>query len=212
LDNSILGGFAPHQLTGNSSAVHYQDTIRHPEDLVNLGGDYYNTRALARETADEVMDFRFGAHVDAAGRLIEKVDTRSHAEPFSEDDLLLIPSTQSSHGLVEAGQSYAEIPYYGLGGLSQPARPEEKLIVAGKTEVKPYRCVGHQPFGFAVVRHEGEPTANRIERTSDTDLFAIEVEGAPIARTKAEDCFHEFRTAGANQSGQTEHFSGMYLK
>ena len=84
--------------------------------------------------------------------------------------------------------------------------------MAGKTEIKLYRCVGHQPFCFAVVRHEGEPTADRIERTSDTDLCAIEVQGAPIARTKAKDCFHEFRTAGANQSRQAEHLSGMYLK
>jgi hypothetical protein len=118
LDNSIFGGFAPHQVAGNSSAVHYQDTIRHAEDLVNLGGDYYNTGALACETADEVMDFRFGTHVDAARRLIEKIDTRSHAEPFSEDDLLLIPSTQSSYGLVDAGQPYAEIAHYARSGLS----------------------------------------------------------------------------------------------
>ena len=78
-DNSFLGGVRPGQFTGNSSAVHDQDTIRHAQDFVNLGRDYHNTGALARQTADEVMDFRFGVHIDAARRLIEKIDTRSNA-------------------------------------------------------------------------------------------------------------------------------------
>ena len=54
--------------------------------------------------------------------------------------------------------------------------------------------------------------ADRIEGTSDTDLFAIQVHGAPIARAKAEDRFHEFRPAGANQASQAQHLSGIYVE
>ena len=54
--------------------------------------------------------------------------------------------------------------------------------------------------------------ADRIEGASDTDLFAIQVQGAPIARTKAEDRFHELRPSGANQSSQAQHLSGIYVE
>src|SRR5207302_8564803 len=108
-------------LTRNSSPVHDQDTIRHAEDLVNLGRDYHDTGALARETADEVMDFRFGAHIDATRGLIEEIDTRSNQEPFSTDDLLLIPPAQTCYRLVQARQCYAEILHFAPGRFSQPA-------------------------------------------------------------------------------------------
>ena len=54
--------------------------------------------------------------------------------------------------------------------------------------------------------------ADRIEWTSDADLRAIQVKVAPIARAKAEDRFHQFRPAGANQSGQAQHLSGVYVE
>jgi hypothetical protein len=53
---------------------------------------------------------------------------------------------------------------------------------------------------------------DRIVWTSDMDLRAIQVQVAPIARAKAEDRFHEFRPAGADQSSQAQHLSGIYAE
>src|SRR5205085_5447039 len=102
LDNPFRRGVRPGQLPGNSAAVHDQDTIGHSEDLVNLGRDYHNTGAILREAGDKVVDLRFGAHVNAARRLIEKVETGPNEEPFSEDHFLLISPAQSGYRLFQA--------------------------------------------------------------------------------------------------------------
>src|SRR5256885_292190 len=84
----------------------------------------------------------------------------------------MIPPPQGGRRLVQAGQCYPEIPHCALGGLSQPAGPEQKLIVARKTEIKLHRRVGHEPFCLAVVRHQGRTMTDRIVWTSDMDLRA----------------------------------------
>ena len=43
------------------------------------------------------IDLRLGAHVDAAGRLVEDQHPGLHREPLAEDDLLLVAAREVHH-------------------------------------------------------------------------------------------------------------------
>ena len=56
-----------------------------------------------RELVDQLIDFLFCADIDAARGLIEQEQFGHEAEPFAEDDFLLISAGKVADGLSIAG-------------------------------------------------------------------------------------------------------------
>src|SRR5918997_256088 len=72
----LLRGFFPIELSGDVSLPHDQDSIRHREDLLQLGRDEQNGLPLLGEVVYETVDLRLGTDVDAPGRLVEEHNGR----------------------------------------------------------------------------------------------------------------------------------------
>ena len=61
-----------------------------------------------RQPVHLLEHFLFGAHVDAARRLVEQKNARVAEQPFRDDDLLLIASAQTAGELARAGTANAQ--------------------------------------------------------------------------------------------------------
>src|SRR5206468_1119838 len=57
-----------------------------------------------------------------------------------------------------------------------------------------------------------QAVTNRIERASDLHHAAVEPNATGVARTIAEDRFHQLRPSRADQSGESQHLSGIHTK
>src|SRR6266446_1122800 len=81
------------QVADEASTCHDEHTIAH-HHLGQFRCKHQDGATLEDESRDELIDFLFRAHVDAACRLIEQQDFGSAGEPLSEDHLLLRSATQ----------------------------------------------------------------------------------------------------------------------
>jgi hypothetical protein len=59
--------------------------------------------ALGGEAFDQVVDFRLGADIDAASRLVEQEDLGSGRQPAGDDRLLLVAAAEKSGSAGRAG-------------------------------------------------------------------------------------------------------------
>src|SRR3712207_2200686 len=60
--------------------------VRAFDHLLQFGGDHDHAQASFRQFVDEVLHFGLGAHVYAAGRLVEDQDLRVQAEPARSEE------------------------------------------------------------------------------------------------------------------------------
>ena len=65
------GGFLRREFFDDSSLPRNEDAVREAEDLRQIGGYDDDGEAVVSERADQLVDFRDGADVDAARRLVE---------------------------------------------------------------------------------------------------------------------------------------------
>src|SRR5206468_2816826 len=106
------------------------------QDLLDLRRHYHHSGAVRREPVDEAMDLHFGAHIDSAGWLIEKVDASSRQQPSPENHFLLIAAAQCGDRLVHGCQLDAHIANGTLDALLKPHRPQQHMSMARKPEVE----------------------------------------------------------------------------
>src|SRR2546426_11257044 len=108
LEDPLLGRVPAHQLPHLVALVHHHDAVAHAEDLGQLGRDHDDGLAAPRQVDHQPVDLGFRAHVDAARRLVEDQDLRLGQQPAGEQDLLLVPTREVPHLLLEAGGLDAE--------------------------------------------------------------------------------------------------------
>ena len=70
-----------------------------PMSFFEFGRDDKHASAAVGELMDELVNFEFGANVDATGGFIEEQNFGTNEEPFGEDDFLLIAAAESADGL-----------------------------------------------------------------------------------------------------------------
>ena len=87
-------------LADNAPAIHHQNPIRHAEHFRQFARDHQNGKPVLGETRHQGVNFRLGADIDAARRLVHDEDARLGGEPFGEDDFLLIAARQLPRRLV----------------------------------------------------------------------------------------------------------------
>ena len=77
-----------------------QDAVAEREQFRHLRAGDQDGDPLRRQLADEAIDLRLGAHVDAAGRLVEQQHARRRRQPLADHNLLLVAAGQSPGGLL----------------------------------------------------------------------------------------------------------------
>src|SRR5262245_27198377 len=75
---------------GNPAATHDRDAIADTEEFGQVGADENDGLAVSRQFADEFVNLRFAADVDAARRFVEKQDFGIVMEKAAKRYLLLI--------------------------------------------------------------------------------------------------------------------------
>ena len=79
------------------AAPHHQDAIAQAEDFRQLRGNEQNAKSLVCELAHDCIDFRLGADIDAARRLVKNKNVRPRRQPLGQHDFLLIASRKGLH-------------------------------------------------------------------------------------------------------------------
>ena len=83
-----------------------------------FGGDQENGGARAGELIEQVMDFAFGADVNAAGGFIDDQDFALPGEPFGEGDFLLVTAAQTGDWGIDVGSFDAKLVDVTMGEAS----------------------------------------------------------------------------------------------
>src|SRR5205807_326878 len=90
LEQPLLGEGGGRPLRGDGSAAHADDAVGELEDLLQLRGGEADGEPFGCELAQQAVDLRLRAHVDAAGGVAEEYDLRLHREAPAEQDALLV--------------------------------------------------------------------------------------------------------------------------
>ena len=80
---------------GDRAATKNMQRVGQFIDLGQIGRDHDDPGAVLQQRADQPIDFRLGADVDADCRLVEDEKLGAVIEPFADDDLLLIAARQA---------------------------------------------------------------------------------------------------------------------
>ena len=72
------------KLGDDPAAIHHQHPVAHAEHFRQFARDHQDGHAFASKLAHQLMDFRLGADIDAARRLVHDEDARIGREPFAQ--------------------------------------------------------------------------------------------------------------------------------
>ena len=97
-DDGLFAEVLALEFGGDPALAHDQDAVGEPDDFRQLGRDDDDRFALGREAFDQRIDFRLGADVDAARRLVEKKDLRSGRDPAAIMAFCWLPPLNSRIG------------------------------------------------------------------------------------------------------------------
>ena len=93
------------QFRDRAAVAQDEDAARRLDHLLELRGDHQHAEPLAGQLPDQAQDLGLGAHIDAAGRLVEDQELGVHAEPAGEQHLLLVAAGELADPLLRARRS-----------------------------------------------------------------------------------------------------------
>src|SRR5262249_43035300 len=128
-------------------------------------------------TADQVINFRLGADVDSARRVIEKQDATVGHEPFGDRNLLLVSATEISHRRPQRPPDHLDHVEDARHGPSvvTPANQTAAQKPLKRRQANIFRSVQveEERFGLAVFRQHADPTSYGVGwRTQLYPLYA----------------------------------------
>src|SRR5215207_6090964 len=155
----LLVGLAPPELAGDVAFPHDHDTVRHREDLLQLGRDEQDGLALLGQVVYEAVDLRLGSHVDAPGGLVEEQDGRLAGQRFGQDHLLLVATREPARRVRQLRSPDRELLGEPVGCLplrpgheTQPGDPVQDaqgdVVLDGERQDQPLRAtlLGHVEY------------------------------------------------------------------
>jgi len=86
---------------GNPAFTHDHDSVCQAQNLGQFRRNDNDRLAFVYQFADQLVDFAFGADIDATRWLIENQDVRIADQPFGDDDLLLVAAGQIADQLAD---------------------------------------------------------------------------------------------------------------
>ena len=190
--------------------VHHADAVAHPQQLRHLRRDEDDALAAVRQRVDDLVDLVFGAHVDAAGRLVQDQHLRVREQPLGQHDLLLVAARQLAGLLVDAGAADAHPAAVAVGHLQLPHIVDDRAggdaAEVGQGHVLAHVLVQQQAEVLAVLRHVGQPGVDgagdrgHVHRLAIHERLALDV--APVG--PAEHAHRELGPSGAHQPGDAD--------
>ena len=194
LSDLARGGVLGDELRRVRAAAQHRDAVGHREDLAQLVGDEDECLALAAELADDREQLVDLLRREHRGRLVEDEQLRSAVQHLQDLDALL----QSERDVLDAS-ARLDHDLEALLELADPSfdrAPVEHRSHALVTE--------HDVLRHGERRHEHEvlvdhPDAerDRVARSGDAYVLAVEADGAGVRVIEAVQDVHEGRLARA---------------
>ena len=171
---------------------------------------------LARQLVDDVVEFAFGADVDALGGLVEHDDLGLGQQPAGEEHLLLVATGQGGHRLVvgAGAQSQTVQELVGLGGLllSRQQPFAGAVAQAGHGDVFSDRQFRQQPEDLAILGEQRHPGAHHAARAVGFDRLAVNLDLTLDDGFGSEDGQQQFAASGAEKASDTQDFAGTRVE
>ncbi|BAB51502.1 mll4969 [Mesorhizobium japonicum MAFF 303099] len=188
--------------------MHDGDAVGHADHLLHVAGDHQHGDAGIGQGAHQPVDFRLGADVDAARRLVEDHHLRVHGQPLAEHDLLLVAARQRAGARLHRRRLDAEIFLLLLGGCRLSACRDQRTPgmrrQIGQRNVLGDRQVEQDAGQLAVFRHQENAVRDGVGRRTQHKRLAVELERAAEAAVDAEEHAGELSAAGADEAGKAE--------
>ena len=171
-------------------------------DLGQLRGEDQDGLALLGQLADDAVDLALGAHVDAAGRLVQHQQVGVREQALGEDHLLLVAAGELGGLLLGAAGGdpqlvdvfERDLPL--LGAVDEPAAGD--LPHVHDRHVAPDGQDGEQPLRSSFLRHQGD--ARRDDLVGRGWSFLPLKRISPSYSIDAVDGARELGLAGAHQA------------
>src|SRR5215217_42795 len=203
----LLRGSFSIELSGDAALAHNQDPVGHGKDLLQLTGYEQYGLSLFGQVVHEAVDLRLGAHVDAAGRLVEQQDGRFARQRLGDDHFLLIAAREPGDRVGHPGAPDGEFLGEPVGDLplragheTEPGDPVQyaqgDVVLDGEGQDQTLRA--------PLLRHvEYAPLHGRLGR-ADPDLFPAHEYLAGVRRTDAEDGLRQLGAARPDEPGEAQ--------
>src|SRR5690606_14439992 len=88
--DGLLVGLGAGDVSRQPALVHDEHAVGHAQHLGQLAGHHEHGDALRGEVRQQAVDVGLGAHVDAAGGLVDDQQGRRRRQPLGQHDLLLV--------------------------------------------------------------------------------------------------------------------------
>src|SRR5215217_1376935 len=181
--------------------------------LFQLRGDEDDPQTLRREIVHELLYLRLRSHVDAASGLVQYEHLGVHAQPAGQKDFLLVAAGELPDRLVWARSLDAEalhefLDQLVLGPLRDHPRPREPRQGSGG-DIRPHREIRDYTLQFAVLGQESDSSLYRRAGRAGLDILPLHPDGPGVERLGTEDSLGRLSSAGTEEAGEANHFSGM---
>ena len=194
-----------------TSARHHRDSVAYAEQLRKVAADKkYSFLAAGYQFIDQLVDLRFARDVDAFGRLVEDEDVDVVMQQAAHRHFLLITAGQFRDGLPRSRASDREaIDPSGRGRILTRRQHRERR--PERFEARQRHVVGdaqpaREPLADAILAEHAHPLTPSLVRRRRTGVDA-DADPTALHRLETKDCPQQPRAAGAEQSGDADHFA-----
>ena len=203
-------------LAGDPALVQHQYAVADADQFRQFRRDRDDADALVGEVAQDRVDLRLGADVDAARRLVDEEHARIDREQLRQRNLLLVAARQLRHRLVDAGAAYAEplAHLFGQRRLPPPAdhEPARHALQIERGNVLGDREVEEHAVALAVLAEIDDPLADRGEIVALANLGAVAMDLPGAAVRKAADRLHRLGAPRADQPAEADDLARPHLE
>ncbi len=162
----------------HAASVHDEDAVAHAEHLGQFARDHDHRRALPGELAHQRVDFRLGADIDAARRLVHDQHRELVATHFASTTFCWLPAGELAGALLGPR---ARMPKRWMASFasasSRLAVDEGRLRDARQQRhrhVLADRLRLDEALQAAILGHIGDAEIARLLRAPDRDRLAVE--------------------------------------
>src|SRR5260221_9198196 len=198
----------------DATTAHDDDAVGNPHHLRQLAGDDDDGETALSQGIEQLVDFRFGTHINAAGRLIDDqhLDIRLR-QPARQDDLLLISTGEIDDVLMARGCANFQTLDETIGDLALPAELQQakagKMTARGNQDILGHRAAMNDAVEFSILGTEHQSRANRLAGIAGAYSAAIDSDGAAETRIGTIDKPHQFAAPGADQAEEADNLAGL---
>ncbi len=177
-------------------------------DFLEIGGEQQHRESGLQGLLQQVIDLRFGADVDADGRLLQHQKTHFGLHPARKHHLLLVAAAERGDqalGIARLDRKASE-DRAGLGELIPQREIELKHPLSGRgrvdVDVLAHRHVGGEAFLAPPAGNEADLFVHRVGGVGGVDPLAVELNMAAEQCDLAEDRPADRMMPGAAQADQ----------